>query len=271
MQRFVVLVGPAGSGKSTLARFLAGFIESRGGSALLVNLDPAVESLPYDPHVDVRAYVRLEDFTREGLGPNGALVAAVGSLVNFISDIRRSIDEYNADIVIVDTPGQLEVFAYRVSGSAVLHMLAGEDPAMTLFLMDAPFFEDPLSIVSALTLASSVFVRLRLPQLNLATKADLLAEEVLEEIIPRLGEEGFLEGLVYRFSDAAGVDAVTRDLAVKLAEAVTASGFLGEVLPVSVHDDESIARVYARILQFFTGGHEFGEGVEEGEDKRLRI
>jgi len=256
---FIVLLGPAGSGKSTFAAVLAEYMEERGSSALLVNLDPAVFSLPYEPHVDVREYVKIEDFTREGLGPNGALVAAVASIVNFAGEIRKRIDEYDPLFAIIDTPGQMEVFAYRASGSVALSTIIGEDPAMSLFLIDAPFFEDPLSIVSALTLASSVFVRLRLPQLNLVSKSDLLRRDVLEEIIPRLTEEGYLESLIQEYSRAVGVDELAATLASKLAEAIRESGFLGPLIPVSVHDEDSIAEVYARILQYFTGGHEPGK------------
>ncbi len=263
MYRFVVLLGPAGSGKSTLAAALGELIEERGGSALLVNLDPAVEKTPYDPHVDVRDFVRIDDFLAEGLGPNGALVAAVASIINFSTDIRRRIEEYNADIVLLDTPGQMEVFAYRISGAASLSTIIEDDPSMSVFLMDAPFFEDPLSIVSALTLASSVFVRLRLPQLNVVSKSDLLSKAVVEEILPRLGEEGFLENMVSEYARARGLDSITEGLALNLAYAVRSSGFIGEILPVSVHDEESLKSLYARILQFFTGGYEFAEKPEE--------
>ena len=261
----MVVLGPAGSGKSTLTWALGDYIHRRGAGAVLVNLDPAAESLPYEPHVDVREYVRVEDFIGEGLGPNGAVVAAVASLVNFAGEIRRAIDEYNAPIVLLDTPGQMEVFAYRVSGPFAVASIVGESPAMTLFLMDAPFFEDPLSMVSVLSLASSVFVRFKLPQVNVVSKADLLRREVVEEIIPRLGEEGFLESLIDDYSRAAGVDPLTRDLAVRLAEAVRESGFIGEIIPYSVHDEDSIRAVYAKILQVFMGGEEPVERPPEEE------
>ena len=262
---FVVVLGPAGSGKSTLTWALGDYIHRRGTGVVLVNLDPAAESLPYEPHVDVRDYVRVEDFIGEGLGPNGAVVAAVASLVNFAEEIRNAIEEYNAPIVLLDTPGQMEVFAYRVSGPFAVASIVGDSPAMTLFLMDAPFFEDPLSMVSVLSLASSIFVRFKLPQVNLVSKADLLRREIIEEVIPRLGEEGFLETLIDDYSRVAGVDPLTRDLAIRLAEAVRESGFIGEILPYSVHDEESLKTIYAKILQVFTGGEEPVERPGEEE------
>jgi hypothetical protein len=41
-------------------------------SVITVNLDPGVQKLPYNPHVDVRDYVTLEEvMEKHKLGPNG--------------------------------------------------------------------------------------------------------------------------------------------------------------------------------------------------------
>jgi len=262
---YTVMIGPAGSGKSALTHVLSLYAEGRGATVVRVNFDPAVEILPYEPHVDVRDYVRAEDFMKQGLGPNGALIAAVGSLINYVGAVRERIEEYNPDLVIVDTPGQLELFAYRVSGPTILSELIRDDPATTVFLMDAPFFEDPLSIVSALSLSSSVAIRLRLPQVNVVSKADLLLPEIVEEVIPRLGEEGFLESLIESYP----ADANLRILALRIAEAVRDSGFIGEVIPVSIYNEESIAKLYAKILQIHRGGEEPGlEWLAEDEKSK---
>lgn len=265
MTRYIVLVGPAGSGKSTLAKTLAELASRRGPKTIIVNFDPAAEVLPYDPHIDVRDYVSVQDFMKKGLGPNGALIASVASIVNYVDDIIDEINKYSADLTIIDTPGQLELFAYRSSGPVIINTIIGEDPAVTLFLIDAPFFEDPLSIVSALSLASSVAVRMRLPQLNIATKSDLLLPEVIEEIIPRLSEEGYLESLI---EDVPGIDYNIKLLALHLAAAVRDSGFIGEILPASIYDEELIKTVYARILQIISQGEEPSvETITEEEDK----
>ncbi|MCE4601471.1 MAG: ATP/GTP-binding protein [Desulfurococcales archaeon] len=255
MTRYIIMVGPAGSGKSTLARFLWSLSSERGSKTILVNFDPAAEALPYDPHVDIRDYVTAKDFIKKGLGPNGALIASVASLINYVDDVKSRIEEYVADIAIIDTPGQLELFAYRSSGPIIVRSIVGEWPSATLYLIDAPFFEDPLSIVSALSLASSVAVRMGLPQVNVASKADLLLPEVIDEVLPRLSEEGYLESLI---SSLEGVDATIRILALRLAEALTESGFIGQVLPVSIYQDDSIKAVYAKLLQIIAQGEEPG-------------
>jgi len=47
-----------------------------------INLDPGVEELPYTPQTDVREYVNVRDVMRRyGLGPNGALIKSIDTLL----------------------------------------------------------------------------------------------------------------------------------------------------------------------------------------------
>jgi GTPase SAR1 family protein len=252
--KFIVLTGTAGAGKSSLAAALARFIEERGATVVRVNLDPAAESLPYDPAVDIRSYVRASDFMAEGLGPNGALIAAVDSLIDHVDEVRREIDEYRADYAVVDTPGQLELFAFRYGGPLVLKALLGESPAVNVFLIDAVFVDTAANVVSALTLASSVAVRLALPQVNVVSKADLLLPEVRSDLVPRLGEPGFLGYLLERDGTVTGW---RRMLIEALARAVEEAGFVGEVLAVSIHEEETLAALYAKVQQILAAGDDY--------------
>ncbi len=262
MRGYIVVVGPAGSGKSTITKFLVDLANNRGPRAIAVNLDPAAEELPYDPHVDVREHVDVKDFMRKGLGPNGALIASVASLVNYVREIDEAIEEYKPDLVFIDTPGQLELFAYRSSGPVITRTLIGDHYGLTLFLMDAPFFEDPLSIVSALSLASSVAVRMGLAQINAVTKADLLLPEVLEEVIPRLPEEGYLESLI---EASKNVDSNIKLLALSLASAIRISGLTGEIIPVTIYREDMINDLYAKTLQVLFSGEEPGFETTDSE------
>ena len=74
--RYAVLVtGPAGAGKSTFAASFITHLHASKRTGHLVNLDPAAESFQYEPAIDIRDLVSLQDVMQElGFGPNGGLV-----------------------------------------------------------------------------------------------------------------------------------------------------------------------------------------------------
>jgi GTPase SAR1 family protein len=47
------------------------------------------------------------------LGSNGSLIMANDLIATKIDDIQKEADTINPDYLIVDTPGQIELFAYR--------------------------------------------------------------------------------------------------------------------------------------------------------------
>ena len=254
MQRFIVMVGPAGSGKTALTDALASVIEGYGAQVARVNFDPAAETLPYTPDVDVRNYVTVRSLMEEaGLGPNGALIAAVDMLINYAGQLREEVESFEADYVIIDTPGQMELFAFRIGGPIVLNAVIQDDPAATVFLIDPSMIEPVSNLVSAFTLASSVAVRLRLSQVNVFSKADMIIEEALE-VLERVGEEGFLRSLVEGDDSLPGD---LRALSAGLADALYTAGFIGEVLPVSALKPDTVAALYAKLQQILAGGDDF--------------
>ena len=251
MERMIVVTGTAGSGKSVLSGMLRRVIEERGFTAINVNLDPAAKVLPYEPNVDARDFVSYQDYLSQGLGPNAALIASVDSLVLYVDELLKAIGEYKADYVILDTPGQMEVFVYRVGGPMLVRALTGDRPSVNVYLMDALFFEDPVSIASALGLASSVYLRLGLPQINAVSKSDILLPEIIEEIIPRLGEEGFLDSLIEAYE---GAPEQAKYIALKTLEALRVAGFIGEIIPVSSLREDTLATLFGMISNIIAGG-----------------
>ena len=92
--------------------------------------DPGALKLPYSPDVDVRNYVDVGDLMEKyGLGPNGALIMAADLIADEIENLTRDIEEAHADIVLVDTPGQMELFAFRASGPYIVDELTKEPKA----------------------------------------------------------------------------------------------------------------------------------------------
>lgn len=77
----------------------------------------------------------------EGLGPNGAVLKAMELLS------KAKIPMFKDDFVLVDTPGQLEVFAFHTSGPKIL----GQLPILLVFSLLTPLlglmtFQQPTCI-----------------------------------------------------------------------------------------------------------------------------
>src|SRR5208282_2622954 len=106
------------------------------------------------------------------LGPNGALIFANDLIASKLATIQEEMESTNADFAIVDTPGQIELFAFRDSGPYIARGLQGESKAL-LFLMDAVVASTPASFLSLLLLSISVQLRMEMPQLNVLSKVDL--------------------------------------------------------------------------------------------------
>lgn len=179
---YIVIVGTAGSGKSTLTSALLNYLLDNEVSAIAVNLDPAVEVLPYTPDVDVRDYVSIYELLKEGYGPNAALVESYDRLITRVEELVDEINSVSADCVIIDTPGQMEIFAFRDTGPTIIKSIISDSKSILLFLIDGVQAVDPVNFVSYLFLACSVHFRLVQPQVNVITKIDLLKKQDIDRI-----------------------------------------------------------------------------------------
>lgn len=176
----IFVTGTAGSGKSHLTARLLEWYHSHDVSPISVNLDPGVSKLQYDPDVDVRElidyYSIMEDYN---LGPNGSLILANDLISTKIGEIQDRVQELNPDYVIVDTPGQIELFAFRSSGPYFISNFYS-DIKVALFTMDGTLATSPISFVSLMFLSQSIKLRLNIPQINVLTKRDKIIEKLPE-------------------------------------------------------------------------------------------
>lgn len=189
---YIVIVGTAGSGKSTLTSALLNYFLDNEANAVAVNLDPAVEVLPYTPDLDVRDYVSIIELMKEGYGPNAALVESYDRLVTRVEELVDEIDSVRADYVLIDTPGQMEIFAFRDTGPAIIKSIINDSRSTLLFLIDGVQAVNPVNFISYLLLAGSVNFRLAQPQINVITKIDLLRKRDVERVLNYLDEPSIL-------------------------------------------------------------------------------
>ena len=256
------VVGPAGSGKSSFVAAFSSWLESFEIPYLTVNLDPAAEFVPYTPDVDIRAYVTAKQVMEEFmLGPNGAIVASVDLTLSFLRELREEIFEAAPEgYVLFDTPGQMEIFAFRQTGVEMVRELLGEHRG-TVFLIDSALATTPSAFTSQIFLASSVYYRFRIPQLNVFNKIDLLNENELERMVNWVRDPSSLIGELEK--ELTGEE---RIMVKGLLEAV--KGFLESfsIYFTSTKTMKGLDSIYADLQKIYKGGEDFElpEHMREG-------
>jgi GTPase SAR1 family protein len=161
------------------------YLRQKGASLTIVNLDPAVQHVPYQADIDIRDYIDFDQLVDEyKLGPNGALIAATDLIADYITDIREDIDELgeSSEIVLVDTPGQVELFAYRNASIKITRSFP-TDSTLLAFLFDSSLVMNISGYLSVNLLATSVQIRLNLPIIHVMSKVDLLKPHQVDEIL----------------------------------------------------------------------------------------
>jgi GTPase SAR1 family protein len=178
----IYFVGTAGCGKSTMTAAFSEWLQSQSYDAVLVNLDPGVDTLPYEADVDIRDWVRLDDIMKEyKLGPNGAQIAAADLLAVNTPKISEVLGGFETDFVLFDTPGQLELFAFRSSSKKIVDAFDPE-ASMICFLIDPMLARNPNGFVTSMVLSAITNFRLEVPIFNTISKADILTDEEIEKI-----------------------------------------------------------------------------------------
>ncbi|MFW9927806.1 MAG: ATP/GTP-binding protein [Candidatus Thorarchaeota archaeon] len=248
----VFILGTAGSGKTVLNAVLRRYLSDQDIDVINVNLDPAVQKVPYTCEIDIREYIDIQDIIdRYELGPNGAMITATDLVATEIASIKEDIDDFNADAVLVDTPGQLEVFVYRNSGPLIVSEFKRENTA-ALFLMDSNLVRTPSSWISLNLLAISTQFRLGLPMFYALTKVDLLQENELENL------ERWNEDIDLVLSDFTNEEISTvYSLSMNLVEAMKDFQANVPLIPVSALKETGLEDVTGNLSRIWKKGDDW--------------
>ena len=159
----IFVVGTAGAGKSSLVTAFQRWSRFLETDAIAVNLDPGAERVHYDAEFDVRDLISLtEVMTEYDLGPNGAQILAADLLAAQAGDVADQLHALSGELMIVDTPGQVELFAFREASNHLIEVL-GRNQSAIIYLFDPMLSRSPSGFVSQMLLSSIVEFRLGLP------------------------------------------------------------------------------------------------------------
>ena len=246
----IFIEGTAGSGKSLLTARLSEYYTKNGAFAAILNLDPGVEDLPYSCDIDVRDFVDMVSMMKQyNLGPNGALIMANDLLASKIDEIQEQIDNVNPDYLLIDTPGQIELFAYRSSGPFLAQNLVSDQKA-SIFLYDGALINAPVNFVSIALLATSIRLRLGLATVNVLTKTDIVGDR-LREILRWSNSLASLEEAI-----AKSTDGETYSLIINILRGLNLGGFAQGLIPISNITGEGMQNLEASLSRIINLGEE---------------
>ncbi|KAJ3152387.1 ATP binding protein [Irineochytrium annulatum] len=171
-----LVMGPAGSGKSTFCATMMTHCQTTGRSVHLVNLDPAAENFEYDPSIDIKNLITLDDVVEElQYGPNGGLIYCMEYLVQNIDWLDDQLDNFEEDYLIIDCPGQIELYThFPIMKTIVEHLTRIGYRTCGVYVLDSQFVEDVPKFFSGVLSATSAMVQLEVPHINVLSKMDLL-------------------------------------------------------------------------------------------------
>lgn len=189
----VIVIGMAGSGKSTFVGKLATHLATRAEQAAahphphpqphphptrpyLINIDPAVGSLGYAPNVDIRDTVDYTSVMEQyNLGPNGAILTSLNLFTTKFDQVLQIVDRRAPDLdhVVLDTPGQIEIFTWSASGAIITDALATSLPTAVVYVIDTPRTTAPATFMSNMLYACSIMYKSKLPFILVFNKTDV--------------------------------------------------------------------------------------------------
>uniref|UniRef100_A0A2K5YG55 GPN-loop GTPase n=1 Tax=Mandrillus leucophaeus TaxID=9568 RepID=A0A2K5YG55_MANLE len=137
--------------KLPVSRRLTGHLHAQGTPPYVINLDPAVHEVPFPANIDIRDTVKYKEVMKQyGLGPNGGIVTSLNLFATRFDQVMKFIEKAQnmSKYVLIDTPGQIEVFTWSASGTIITEALASSFPTVVIYVMDTSRSTNPVTFMS---------------------------------------------------------------------------------------------------------------------------
>ncbi|RPD52634.1 XPA-binding protein 1 [Lentinus tigrinus ALCF2SS1-7] len=174
----IITIGMAGAGKSTFVQRINSYLHSLDPPSppYVLNLDPAVANTPYEANIDIRDTVDYHKVMKEyNLGPNGGILTALNLFTTKFDQVLDLVEKRadTVDYVILDTPGQIEIFTWSASGAIITDAIASSLPTVVAYIIDTPRTTSPATFMSNMLYACSILYKTKLPFILVFNKTDV--------------------------------------------------------------------------------------------------
>lgn len=168
-------------------------LHSKRQPPYVINLDPAVRNVPFDSNIDIRDSVNYKEVMKQyNLGPNGGILTSLNLFATKIDQILALLEKRTTpnpekpnakpiENILVDTPGQIEVFVWSASGSILLDSLASTFPTVIAYIIDTPRTSSTSTFMSNMLYACSILYKTKLPMILVFNKTDVKDAEFAKE------------------------------------------------------------------------------------------
>ncbi|KAF7983603.1 hypothetical protein HWV62_20510 [Athelia sp. TMB] len=174
----IITIGMAGAGKSTFVQRINSHLHSLSPPSppYILNLDPAVTHLPFEANIDIRDTVNYQEVMKQyNLGPNGGILTALNLFTTKFDQVLSLVEKRaeTVDYVILDTPGQIEIFTWSASGAIITDAVASSLPTVVAYIIDTPRTTAPATFMSNMLYACSILYKTKLPFILVFNKTDV--------------------------------------------------------------------------------------------------
>eukprot|EP00833_Pecoramyces_ruminatium_P000512 jgi/Orpsp1_1/1174544/evm.model.c7180000050531.1 len=180
----IICIGMAGSGKTSFIQRVNSYIHSNGKAGYLLNLDPAVSQVPFGANIDIRDTVNYKQVMKEyNLGPNGGILTSLNLFTTKFDQVLDFIEKRSkeVDYILLDTPGQIEIFTWSASGAIITDTLAASYPTVIAYIIDTPRSTSPATFMSNMLYACSIMYKTKLPFIIVFNKTDVVSHDFAVE------------------------------------------------------------------------------------------
>ncbi|XP_046909497.2 GPN-loop GTPase 1 [Dermatophagoides farinae] len=180
----VIILGMAGSGKSSLCTKLVQHLFGKNRPPYVINCDPACLRVDYPCNIDIRDSIHYKNVMEKyRLGPNGSIITSLNLFVTRFDQVLDLVDKRKESYsyVLLDTPGQVEVFTWSASGSIITEALASKYPTVILFVIDTVRSHNPTTFMSNMLYACSIMYKYKLPIIVALNKTDIIDHQFAME------------------------------------------------------------------------------------------
>jgi hypothetical protein len=168
-------------------------------------------------------------------------------------EIKEVLDEFDSDYALIDTPGQIELFAYRDASKVILNVF-GEKNSLVAFLFDPFLSRSPSGFVSLFMLCTSIQFWIELPFVSVLSKVDLLEEGQVEKIVDWSRDPNNLYDDLMASSSSMHVQS-----SIELFKALEILDTYREVMPTSSEKGTGMEDIYNAVQQMFFGGEDLSK------------